>query len=445
MEILFMRIFCAILFFLCGPALLFGQGEFQFENHKEKIAIPFQLINNLIFIPLEVNGVTLNFLLDSGVDQTILLSLDDKEAVSMHSVQKIKLKGLGSNEPIEGLRSSNNILSYKSLVDRNHDVYIVLDQSFNFSSHIGIPVNGIIGYNFFKNNLVEVNYDKKKIIVYEDANKARKKFKKYVTSPITIERNKPYLMANIRIDQEVIPSKLLVDLGNSDALWIFENQSKNIKIPQINFEDYLGKGFSGDINGFRAKIPSVAIQSFRFESPIVAFPDSVSIKSVNKVVDRVGSIGGEILKRFNLIFDYPNQSIYFRKSRSFNNPFSYNMSGIELQNDGVQWVQETMNLQTVNLDNTADPTANNAQNDFKLKFILKPIFSIASIRKNSPAEASGLEVGDILVSIDSVEAYRYSLQDINNLLKSEEGKWLYLTIERNGKPLKFKFQLKSIL
>ncbi len=445
MEILFMRIFCAILFLLCGPALVFGQGEFQFENHKEKIAIPFQLINNLIFIPLEVNGVSLNFLLDSGVDETILLSLDDKEAVSMPSVQKIKLKGLGSNEPIEGLKSSNNILSYKNLVDRNHDVYIVLDQSFNFSSHIGIPVNGIIGYNFFKNNLVEVNYDKKKIIVYKDANKARKKFKKYVTSPITIERNKPYLLANVRIDQQEIPSKLLVDLGNSDALWLFENQSKNIKIPQIKFEDYLGKGFSGDINGFRAKISSVAIQSFQFENPIVAFPDSVSIKSVNKVVDRVGSVGGEILKRFNLIFDYPNQAIYFRKSRSYNNPFSYNMSGIELQNDGVQWVQETMNLQTVNLDNTAEPNADKAQNDFKLKFTLKPIFSISSIRKNSPAEACGLQVGDIVVSIDSVEAYRYTLQDINNLLKSEEGKWLYFTVERNGKPLKFKFQLKSIL
>jgi len=64
-------------------------------------------------------------------------------------VQKIKLRGLGDNEAIEGLKSSNNTLSFKGLIDRHHDVFIVLDQDFNFSSHIGIPVNGIIGYQFF--------------------------------------------------------------------------------------------------------------------------------------------------------------------------------------------------------------------------------------------------------------------------------------------------------
>ena len=434
-----------IFILLFWQVTLFGQSGFQFENNKDKIAIPFQLINNLVFIPLEVNGVPLNFLLDSGVDETILLSLDDKEEVSFHSVQKIKLKGLGSNEPIEGLKSSNNILSYKGLVDRHHDVFIVLDQSFNFSSHIGIPVNGIIGYNFFKDNIVEVNYDKKKVFVYKDTKKIRKKMLKRSASSIMIERNKPYLISDVAIANEQVPSKLLIDIGNSDALWLFENKEKKINMPNIKFEDYLGKGFSGDINGFRSKIGSVKINSFTFENPIVAFPDSISIKSVNKVVDRVGSLGGEILKRFNIIFDYSNNKIYFSKSHYFNDPFLYNMSGIELQNDGMQWVQETVNLQTVNLDNSYDGNGNKAQNDFKLKFTLKPIFSIASVRKNSPAEASGLQVGDLIVSINNVEAYRYTLQSINNLLKSEEGKWLYFEVERNGKLLKCKFQLKSIL
>jgi hypothetical protein len=422
-----------------------GQSGFQFENNKDKIAIPFQLINNLVFIPLDVNGVSLNFLLDSGVDETILLSLDDKEEINLHSVKKIKLKGLGSNEPIEGLKSSNNILSYKGLIDRNHDVYIVLDQSFNFSSHIGIPVNGIIGYNFFKDNVVEVNYDKKKVFVYKDTKKMRRKKLKYIASSITLERNKPYLMSTVDLGNEEIPSKLLIDIGNSDALWLFENKEKNINVPKVKFEDYLGKGFSGDIHGFRAKIKSVTINCFQFANPIVAFPDSVSIKSVNRVADRAGSIGGELLKRFNIIFDYPNQTLYLKKSSYYDDPFSYNMSGIELQNDGMQWVQETVNLQTVNLDNTYDGNGNKAQNDFKLKFTLKSIFSVASVRKNSPAEASGLQVGDLILSINNVEAYRHTLQSINNLLKSEEGKWLYFEVERNGKKLKFKFQLKSIL
>ena len=435
----------AFLLLINCQMLIFGQSGFQFETQKSKVVIPFQLINNLIFIPIEVNGIQLNFLLDSGVDETILLSLDDKEEVGFKNVQKIKLKGLGSNEAIEGLKSSNNVLSFKGLVDRNHDVYIVLDQSFNFSSHIGIPVNGIIGYNFFKNNTVEINYNKRKIIVYKDIDKLKKKLKKYDSSPITIERNKPYLVANVTLNHQEISSKLLIDIGNSDALWLFENKVKNINVPTVNFEDFLGKGFSGDINGFRAKISKFKINNFEFNDPIVAFPDSISIKSVNKVQDRVGSIGGEILKRFNIIFDYSNTIVYLKKSHFYYDEFSYNRSGIELQNEGMQWVQETVNLNTVTLDNTYDINGNKTLNDFKLKFTLKPIYSISSIRKNSPAEACGLKVGDIIVSIDNVEGYRYTLQTINNLLKAEDGKWLNFVIEREGKILKFKFQLKSIL
>lgn len=397
-------------------------------------------------MPLEVNGVTLNFLLDSGVDETILLSLDDKEEVSLHSVQKIKLKGLGNNEPIEALKSSGNIFSYKGLVDQSHDLFIVLDQSFNFSSHIGLPVNGIIGYNFFKNNIVEVNYDKRKIIVYKDKSKITKKLKKFANIPITIERNKPYFVAQVTLNRNEIPAKLLIDLGNSDAVWLFENSEKGITLPKPNFADYLGKGFSGDINGFRAKISKLTLKAFEFNDPIVSFPDSISIKSVNSVANRVGSVGGEILKRFNIFFDYEGQNIYFKKSHYFESPFTYNMSGIELQNEGMQWVQETMNLQTVNLANaTYDSSGNRSRGDFKLKFTLKPIFSISSIRQNSSAAACGLQVGDFVVSINNREAHRYSLQSLNNLLKSEEGKWLSFEIERAGKILKFKFQLKNIL
>ncbi len=432
------------LLLICFQSSVFGQIGFQFETNKKKVVIPFQLLNNLIFIPLDVNGVTLNFLLDTGVDETILLSLDDKEEVSLHSVQKIKLKGLGNNEPIEGLRSSKNIVSYQSFVDRDHELYIVLDQSFNFSSHVGIPVNGIIGYNFFKNHAVEIDYDRKKIIVYHDAKSIKKKKKKYRLAPITLERNKPYYTGKVTVDQDEISAKLLVDLGNSDALWLFENIEKGIKVPQPNFEDYLGKGFSGDIHGFRAKIKKVSIEDFSFANPIVSFPDAVSIKSVNRVADRVGSIGGEILKRFNILFDYPEQSLYIRKSSHFADDFNYNMSGIELQNEGLQWVQETMRLQTVNLDNTFDGNGDRTQGDFKYKFTLKPVFSIAGIRKNSPAEACGLQVGDLILKINGVEAYRFTLQSINDLLKSEEGKFLYFEVDRNGNKLNYKFQLKSL-
>lgn len=437
-----------ILFFVFLFSLPFlGQERFLFEKEVDKVIIPFKLINNLIFIPINVNGVELNFLLDSGVEETILFSMEDKKEVSFFNVEKITLRGLGSEASIEGLKSTNNVLEINGLKSINHLLYIVLDQSFNLSSHIGIPVNGIIGYNFLRSNLVEINYEKKRVIVFKDTERNRKKIeKKFQTVPITVERSKPYIAGSIVINSKKIPVKLLIDIGNSDAIWLFENDEKSIKIPSKNFDDYLGRGFSGDVEGKRAQIEKFTFSKFEFDNPIIAFPDSSSIKNVRMVKDRAGSLGSEILKRFALVFDYPNQKMFLRKNNNFNDPFSYNKSGVEVQHNGLQWVQETVHLETiVKTGNEVEFRDNKTVNDFKYKFVLKPIYIIANVRKNSPAAISGLQKGDVVVKINAKPAYQFTLEKINTLLKPEEEKWITFEVEREGKHLIFKFQLLNVL
>lgn len=436
-----------MLFFgLLTSFTLLAQGDFLIENRNKKVIIPFKLINNLVFIPIKVNGVELNFLLDSGVEETILFSMEERQEVSFKNIEKIKLRGLGSEEEIEGLKSTNNILETHGLKSSNHLVYIILDQSFNLSSHIGIPVNGIIGYKFFKNNIVEINYQKKRIVVYANNEETRKKLdKKFRTIPITIERSKPYIYAKVVVDTVTVPAKLLLDIGNSDAFWIFENSK--IKLPKKNFPDFLGKGFSGDIEGHRAKIDNFLIDEFNFKKPIVSFPDSSSIKNVNMVPDRIGSIGGEVLKRFTVVLDYADKKLYLKKNNKFSEPFTYNKSGITIQHNGLQWVQETVHLEMVKVATTLEEVQadNKKDGEFKYKFSLKPVYEIVNIRKNSAAEKCGLQKGDIIVSINKNVPYKYSLQQINTLLKSEEDIWINLEVERNSVILKFRFKLEDEL
>ncbi|QKJ62927.1 PDZ domain-containing protein [Flavobacterium sp. M31R6] len=438
------------IFFLLLIAIMpvFAQDGFVFDKGIEKVTVPLVLINNLVFIPIKVNGVELNFLLDTGVEETILFSLEDNPDVNFYNSEKITLRGLGSEEAIEGLKTTNNILELNGLTSHHQLIYVILDQSFNLSSQIGIPVNGIIGYQFFKDNLVRLDYASKKVIIYKNDDEKRKKFeKKFSTIPITIEKFKPYLKGNVVMDKGGVDVKLLVDIGNSDSIWLFQNLSELIKVPTKNFEDFLGKGFSGDIEGKRARIPEFSFEKYDFKSPIVAFPDSSSIKSVRMVQDRVGSVGGEILKRFSVIFDYKNERLYLKKNSNFNEPFTYNKSGIEIKHNGLQWVQETVKLETVPLSGgvTFDSSGKNITNDFKYKFQLKPIYEIANIRKKSPAANSGLQVGDVIISVNKSPAYRYSLQKLNEMFKSEEDKWIYLEVERNNQILKFAFQLQDIL
>jgi hypothetical protein len=441
-----MKKYIVLFFGVLTPFLLNAQNDFLIESGHSKVTIPFKLINNLIFIPIKVNGVELNFLLDSGVEETILFSMEDKQEVSFNNVEKIKLRGLGSEEEIEGLKSTNNVLTSHGLKSQNHLLYIILDQTFNLSSHIGIPVNGIIGHKFFKNNVVEINYQRKKITIHSNNEQVRKKLgKKFTSIPITIEKSKPYIEAVAVVDSQEIPAKLLIDIGNSDSFWVFENNK--IKLPKKNFPDFLGKGFSGDIEGHRAKIEKFSLADFDFKNPIVSFPDSSSIKNVRMVPGRIGSVGGEILKRFTLVLDYAGKNLYLKKNSKFFEPFTYNKSGITVQHNGLQWVQETVHLQTVQVASSMGEVDQNLKKDdnFRYKFSLKPVYEIVNIRKHSAAEKCGLQKGDIIVSINNNLPYKYSLQQINSLLKSEEDIWINLEVERKSLILKFRFKLEDEL
>ncbi len=425
----------------------FAQDGFRFVTKRNKVSIPFKLINNLVFIPLQVNGVELTFLLDSGVEETVLFSLEEKKELRFKNIEKIKLKGLGSEEEIEGLKATGNLVEVKGLEARDHLLYVILDQNFNLSSHIGIPVNGIIGYSFLKDHLIEINYAKKRITLYKETIKNRRRIeRRFEKVPITIERAKPYLVANVSTGSVETQSKLLIDIGNSDAVWLFQNSLNKIQVPQKSFEDYLGKGFSGDVHGSRARIGSFSIANFKFKNVIGAFPDSSSVQHVKMVSGRIGSVGGEILKRFRLVFDYSNNILFLNKNSNYDAPFVYNKSGVEISHTGMQWVQETVQLQTIPI--VVDPYESRGDkktSEFKYKFQLKPVYEITSVRKDSPAAVQGLKKGDVLIAINGHAAHRYSLQEITFFLKAEEEKWITIDIDRNGMPLKFKFQLLNIL
>ena len=73
------------------------------------------------------------------------------------------------------------------------------------------------------------------------------------------------------------------------------------------------------------------------------------------------------------------------------------------------------------------------------------MYRILNLREDSTAALSGLQKGDIIVSINKVKAYRYTLQEINSLLKPEEEKWITIEVERNSQILSFKFLLTDIL
>lgn len=418
-----------------------AQNSFEVQNVK-KTVIPFKLINNLIFIPININGVDLTFLLDTGVAETSIFSLENQE-LKLTNLEKIKFSGLGGNTSIDGFISENNIgRSGKDYVNYSMTVFIIVDQDFNISSHVGIPVNGIIGYHFFKNHPVVIDYISKKITIYNDENLFNKKIKKFTELPISIERSKPYILADVEMTNEKKSSKLLIDLGNSDPIWLFPTLIKDFVYNRPYINDFLGRGFNGDIYGKRSRIHNFYLGNFKFEKPLTAMPDEFSIQHVNFVESRKGSIGGDIMRRFTVAFDYTNQKMYVKKNGNYYDPFHFNMSGLDFKQDGMEWTKDLVSLATKNKDN---PTSGVEviNNNLQYNFILKPIFSIAGVRKDSPGAKAGLIKDDRLIAINGKKTADMTLQKIMEMMKSDVGKTITMLIERKNKQMTLSFTLED--
>jgi len=439
------KIIAILIFLFCSNS--WSQNGFQFETNKKKISIPFKFINNLIIIPIQVNGVSLNFMVDTGVEETILFSVDESDGVSFSKIEKVRIRGFGSNDAFDAYKSDNNKLEIKNYTDTSHCIYLVLDQNINISSQVGVPVNGIIGNKLFKNKCVKIDYISKRIIIYNNEKQIKSAIKNHSSFPIELIHGKPYLNVNAFFNAEKQPlnAKLLIDTGNTDAFWFFKQKDEGIEMPKKHIDDFLGRGFSGDVFGKIGRIPSISIGNYNFKNPIAAFPDTIATSDIDKIEGRLGSVGSEVMRRFSAIYDYNNNVIYLKKNSNYTEPFSFNMSGVEVQHQGLQWITESYESNPVVSNNLFDAYGNKVVNNLKYKFELKPVYVIANVRKDSPAAIAGLQKEDIIVKINNQNGYNFTLEKINELLKSEEGKSIEFEIDRKGKIMKFKFQLKNIL
>ncbi|MFD0989682.1 aspartyl protease family protein [Mariniflexile jejuense] len=439
--------FVIVFFFLNNP--VFSQGKFTVQNKHKSDKVRFELINNLIIIPVEINGVTLSFLLDTGVSKPIIFNfLNVSDTLKIKNTESIFLRGLGEGEQVEALKSSNNILKIGDAIKLNQELYAIYDANLNLAPKLGFPVHGIIGNDIFKDLIVEINYSNKYLKLTEPEVYRYKKCKKCETFNLEFHNSKPYINTEVTIKNKEIPVKLLIDSGGSDVLWLFENDSLGIKSSDMFFNDFLGHGLSGSIYGKRTTIDALHLKSFVLKNANVAYPDSTSVLFARMVKDRNGSLAGNVLKRFNLIFDYQKAKVTLNKNSFFKEKFSYNKSGIELAHDGVRLIKE-LDIKASNGSNLErnDDVANNTKVvlETTYKFSLKPAYIIVELRENSPAEKVGLQKGDIIVSINSKASYQFTLQQLIQEFHEDSGKRIRLIVDRNGNELTFNFKLENPL
>jgi hypothetical protein len=444
------RLLTLVMLFLFLSSLGYSQSKFVIQNKRQSSRVNFKLINNLIIIPVEINGVELSFLLDTGVSKPIIFNfLNISDTLKLIDSETIYLRGLGDGNSVKAIKSENNIFKIGDALKLNQDVYEIFDSNLNFAPRLGVPVHGIIGFDVFKDLVVEINYTGQYIRLISPSIYKYRKCKKCEILYLEFYNNKPYLNAAVSVNNKNIPIKLLIDSGGSDALWLFEDDSLGIELTHPFFEDFLGYGLGGSVYGKRSTIDALILKSFVIEDANVAYPENASIISAKINKDRNGTLAGNILKRFNIIVDYKNAKISLKKNSLFREKFSYNKSGIELAHDGVRLVKEYDNKVISNkFDVPQNEELNNSTRivlDMKYKLTLKPAYSIVELRKDSPAYNAGLKINDVILSINGKAAHEYTLQQIIHMFYNEDGKHIKLVIDRGGRTLTFSFYLQSPL
>ena len=389
---------------LCGNFTIFAQNNssgLKFTNPKHKrFSLEFKLSNNNIIIPISINSSdTLWFMLDSGLGTTLITELTEKDSININYASKVQLHGLGEGEPLEALTSYQNSISVGEISSDNERLNVLLTDIFNLSKKAGTQIHGILGYTAFKNTIVEIDYIRNMVIFHNPQNYIYPKRKSRVILPLEIINEKPYINTWITLNNgEKIKVRLLIDTGSSLSLWLQKSRESGITIPEKTIDNLLGQGLNGDIYGKIGRIKSIEFGKYIIDQPTAAFPDTSSINQELITDHRNGSLGGDILRRFRIIIDYPNKKITFFKNKHFKKPFTYNNSGVEIETPfpGIRY------------------------------------YVISHIMENSPGKEAGLEVGDQLIRINNIPVGKLSLRSVHRILNSTKRKYIKLEINRNG-------------
>lgn len=395
---------------LAQEALSMDSDTVFFTSKRKKVNIPFDLVHNLIVIPVRINSSQpLNFILDSGVKNTLITHLYHDDSLDLKDVNKIEIQGLGEGHSIEAYESDGNEMFMRGIKGINHRVYVLLEDVFDLSSYMGMPVHGIIGYDIFKNFIVKINYSNKQLTLYRPDIELKKK-RKAEEYPLHIEGTKAYVHGNVRQHNgDTIKVKLVIDTGASHSLSLYLPSDGRLALPPKVMRAYLGRGLSGDLHGQIGRLEAFALGKYELQDLPASYPDSESIKHALNMGGRNGNLGSDVLSRFTAIFDYPHSRLTLIPNHRFKEPFNYNMAGFEVV--------------------TPLPGTN--------------FYVISNVVEDSPAKLLGLEPGDQLLNINGRKCHELMLPELLEILKSKPGRTLRLRLKRQQEILDVDLVLQS--
>lgn len=356
-----------------------------------------ELTGGIIIIKaqLDQNKDSINFIFDTGSGG---VSLDSNLA------SQLDWNILPSDKTVKGIAGIKNVpfsfkhqVHFKNLSLENLDFYIN-DYSL-LTSVYGVRIDGIIGYSFLRRYIFDINYDRHEIAIYSpgEFNYKGGSFLK------TYFYNLP--VSNIFLkDAKKINPDFIFDIGAGLNLLISSQLEDSNQFMFKNNKRYQvqAEGIGGKKQMEITTIKRLQVGPYRFKNiPVHIFEDEFNVTNYPTMG---GLLGNDILRRFNVVLNYPSQLIYITPNNHFYDAFDYAYTGLGI-------------------------------------YLLDGLITVVDIVKGSPGDIAGLQSGDILFTFN--KKLITNIQDLKNVLQNSIGK-VQIIVIRKGVPIALKIKVKDI-
>lgn len=268
--------------------------------------IPIELHGGVVMVPVKVGpSRVLRIVLDTGMGfDGVLLYAPLPESTFPGPLIEVRIPGAGAGEPARGRMAESASFSAGPVQFTGQRVVWLTDSLMS-----GFPTDGVMGYSLFGHWIVEIDYDRKILVLHEPG--AFKPDSSWTTVPMVLRKNStPWVKFRVSISGEE-PQELdgYLDLAAADEVVFLVRDDAKFKVPDGLEPLWLGRGLSGDVYGSKGRAALIELDTFRFTDVPVAFaPDSVRSKQPS--ADAV--ICGKLLGRFNTVYDYAGGRLYLR-------------------------------------------------------------------------------------------------------------------------------------
>ena len=261
------------------------------------LEVPFEFENNRIRLTMELNGVELLMLLDSGASTSVLFSHDDPAVSSLQVTGKSSILFPALDENIEGSSLAGAEFRLAGMPITLNEI-VRLDDKSNLRARLLLRYDGILGQEFFRKFTVQIDPEARVMSLYARATNLSGLYR--TEHKLYMQDDAPHIRFRSKMPWEQSPSlkEMLVDTGYPGAV-VFWDSSHYRKAAKLTPD---------------ARAPGTAIvgrANFRFgrlrfmDTPVYlgAYPP----KQVGK---RDGLIGATMLNNFTYAIDITGEKMW---------------------------------------------------------------------------------------------------------------------------------------